>query len=135
MKFVVESGVHSQAGQEYKKGDVVDCDRNLIELFPNKFKRGPEEPVIQANLDKVPDSVVLDEAVKVTAPIPVVEKPLGKDITDSNPAAVKLGLMVFELENGDFAVTDEKDHTKPLNAAPLKSKTDLVNFLKAQSGK
>lgn len=118
--FKVRSGFHSDGATVYRKGQVFESDKPLHKMFPNKFdivandvtkKKSKEAPKKKARYNRVE---VLED--------------IGKDVTQKFPDAVNQGLRVYQLEDGEYNVTDERDLYTPLNKKPM-TRTATKKFL------
>ncbi len=150
MLFRLKGGSHAQDGKVYKKGDVIETDRNLCAMFRNKFERVYEQelkdtgtelkkPNIPPPVQSPPAGKGDGEAAKLTPePLPEVspdadesEKDVksehGDNVTAAFPAAEKIGLSVFEKSN--WYVVVDNDDSSVLNGKKLR-KDAVAGFLK-----
>jgi len=101
MFFKILGGRHSEAGKDYAKGDIVESNLNLIELFPNKFVR------------------VEKQGSKSKTKAPAKPKnPFGKDVTKEFPDAGVNGFKVYQNKDG-YTLVDTDTPDKPCNDKPL----------------
>jgi hypothetical protein len=100
-----------QFGKEftvYKKGDVIESERDLVADFPNKFElvRRPEAD------DGNPDG-----------------RPNGEDVTEFFKAAEGSRFEVFK-SGKNYVVIDKAKPAEPVNLKPLTSKVEVSAFLR-----
>jgi hypothetical protein len=111
MKFRLKDkvGSHFENGKEYKSGEVVNSNNDLIALFPEKF-------------EKVNDSS--EEKESSDSP-----KNYGTNVTKNFPEAIELGVTIFRKRNEGFFVIDE-DGTL-CNSESITTKASLSKFLRS----
>lgn len=118
MKFKNLGGNHDENGVIYVKGDIIESDRDLDEMFTHKFQRVAEAP-------PEPKRKKLKVKKKSTAKPP--QEPADKrgvDVTEEfDPGE---GLKIFR-RGSKFHVYEE-DSTDPLNDKGL-NKVDVESFV------
>lgn len=140
MLFKMKSGVgsHAEPGPDgrvviHKAGDnaIIESDRDLVTMFPNKFERVDE--INPAKPEKSDVQKAAEEGFKGVMP-PAdppaeqeEEEPLGRDVTHRFPLAEEEDFKVFA-KGGAFFVVEADDPDVPLNDKPLKRK-DVEQFV------
>jgi hypothetical protein len=123
MRFrLLEGGSHSEAGKEYKSGDVIESDRDLCVVFPLRFQRLPDN-----------SSRVVAEEEEVVEPVPERTSPSKTELTvDATmsvvnvPTAAAKGLRVYK--RGKEYVVFDGDGTQ-LNTHTISTRVKLETFL------
>jgi hypothetical protein len=58
MRFqLVSAASHVEGNRTYGKGDIVKSDKDLVVMFPNRFRRVPDEEAVQALTTPPPAAV------------------------------------------------------------------------------
>lgn len=135
MFFKVKSGLHKDGDKVYKVGSLIESDKDLSQIFKNKFEKvETKTEVITPNKGLTPSlpSVDIDKGAgePSTPASKSNEQPnsdFGKDITKQFPKAKEIGCKVFEKQNKLFLL-DEVDG-EILNAEPL-NKDEIDKFIK-----
>jgi hypothetical protein len=150
MIFKVKGGTHEQNGKSYKKGDFVDTELPLTEMFRGKFERqfdqetlkdtGVVSKISKPNITPPP----LGGSKAVTAELPSKEKEAvldikdetfveeypeslyGTDVTDKYPTAEEVHVKVFE--KSKWCVIVDPIDERVLNDKKLRGK-DVEDFL------
>ena len=117
MKFKLLGGTHSEPkldsklplGKEfvtYRKGAIIESDRDLVADFPNKFERvrrgDPDAPDVDPN---------------------------GEDVTEFFRTAEGTDYQVFK-SGHSYIIIDKTNPGTPVNKKPLTSKGEVVAYLK-----
>jgi hypothetical protein len=110
--YKVRSGFHSDGETTYRKGQVFKSDKPLHKMFPNKFDMVADSQVPKAKSSK---AKIKKERYNSVKPLPE----LGKNVTQKFPDALNKGLVVFQNDDGEYSITDERDLYTPLNKKPL----------------
>ena len=138
MKFKLLNGFFDDkfSGKRIEKGGIVESQKDLCELFPNKFSllNTTADPV-KSTVPEV-KSIPKQEPIIEQAPIPTPQKKttlLGTDVTDRFPVASKSSLRIFRKGN-TYNVTDNEELGVALNDQPL-NKIGLSEFLKSYASK
>jgi hypothetical protein len=116
----LNGGLHNEMGVTHKKGDEFISPYPLHEMFPTKF-------VLVGSVDPPPSRVKPVPPAPAPAPAPVQEDK-GDDVSDEFPAAEKLGVGVYDRNDG-YWVRHPKDGW--MNTIGMKSKKDVNTFLKS----
>jgi len=149
-RYKVLEGRHTDSnGKDYQKGEIIESTKDLMKIFQNKFVLVSGDPAADISVKipapapilpvKIPIAAALPN-VKIPAPLPVpiapvapvapeAGSPLGTDITDRFPAAIKAQLKVFR-KGKDYFVTEVSDIAEALNDTPL-NKIQVDEFVKA----
>lgn len=125
-------GSHCEDGKEFFSGQVVESERPLDDLFPNKFVRvGDAEKASEGEATVPIPQHVIDSQKKAAEEEKVEQqKPAGNDVTDQFPVAGQKGLAVFMEEvDGSEEFTVYKDG-KPIADEKFFTKKSLNAFLK-----
>jgi len=131
----IEPGKEGKAPVQYKPGDIVQSDRDLIELFPNKFEIPPGEagqsntPIVPPPDIPLPTKSVSSEDTDEKVDSPSGSKLVigyGKDVTASFATAAVVDLRVFE-KSKQYTVVDPEDG-EPLHNGKLRKK-QVEDFL------
>lgn len=131
--FRVREGFHHDGkGKSYRKGQVLRSDKPLHKLFPNKF-----DIVASKDKDAKEDATEGASRKKKKSRSAPYEKgvgleDIGKDVSQRFPDAINQGLRVYQTEDGEFNVTDERDLYAPINKKPM-TKAETKKFLTEQS--
>lgn len=149
-KFKLTSGVFVYHQQRYKAGDVLEADRDLCRVFPNKFVAVSEEEAQARNKAGKPSSVPAgqksppESTAGSTAPVdppaappaapppppPPPAVPEGKNVTADFESAVDEDFRVYKVKDG-FNVYDADDLSAPVNEKPVK-KAEVEGVIKAK---
>jgi hypothetical protein len=126
MRFqLVSAASHVEGNRTYGKGDIVKSDKDLVVMFPNRFRRVPDEEAVQA-LTTPPPAPEAQEA-----PLPPADPPaptLGMDKTVEFDGAEKAGVLVFK-HGQKFNIAKRSAPTVPVNVDKL-SKAEAMEFIK-----
>lgn len=136
-RFEVLDGKHvGRDGTSYKKGDIVEHPGQLDEVFPNKFRKVSDAPVLEAESSPVSPAKG-KKGAQVVAPKAVAKTPGAKpdadkdargwDASETFPKAAEEGFKVFA--RGDLFHVYEGANVKPINPKGLK-KADVDAFVK-----
>ena len=143
MLFKVLAGRHVQDGITYSKGDVVETNMNLVEMFSDlKFKREfeleskdvkktPAQPPKKKKVVKEKDEDTTDDVDDEDEEDEDDEEiePLGDDLTVRFSVATANGFLVFK-KNNKFMVAAEGKPDEALNKKPLK-RSEVVKFIES----
>lgn len=142
-RYLLIGGNHDQAGKKYKKGQTVESEVDLTEMFPEKFTLvadviGPDGKIVQTPVAPPPKIPAPTEQNKVKAAEGVVktekkvddeEAVLENEVSADFPDAAKINLRVVKHSNRRFNVLDPQDLETPLNDSPI-TKGDVEKLLK-----
>lgn len=95
-KFKLTGGGHTEGGKDYKAGDVVTSDQNLVALFPNKFE--------------------------ALGPAPSKDEEEGDEESNEKDGTKHAGTKVKDLDPNEEEEGDEDAEPKEEDAAPKKAK-------------
>jgi hypothetical protein len=153
MRFRVDAGSHVEGGKAFYKGgpngDVVETDKQLDQMFANKFTRlsdvapkfkggkKTKEAAREPDEDEPPPGEVNPEGdpsydnAKMTG-VEATTSKLGENVTDEFDDAKEAGLCVFS--NGqNYFVADPDDPNSALNEKTLK-KFNVTPFVRKYAG-
>ena len=142
-RYLLIGGNHDQAGKKYKKGQTVESEVDLTEMFPEKFTLvadviGPDGKIVQTPVAPPPKIPAPTEQNKVKAAEGVVktekkvddeEAVLENEVSADFHDAAKINLRVVKHSNRRFNVLDPQDLETPLNDSPI-TKGDVEKLLK-----
>ena len=123
MLFTVIAGRHIDANDKvYYKGDTVESNSNLCDLFANKFERN-----LQAEIDagKATISAPAPESKKAPAKAKTSEK---EDVTSEFPEAGPNDIRVEKNAKGYWVIDTDNENVKPSNKKALELE-DVVPFI------
>lgn len=127
MKFRLTGGSHVAGDRSYKKGDVIESDKDLVKIFVNKFERLHDEdtPVSKGTQIDVPGQAprpaeAEEEAAEVEG--------LGVDVSAEFPEAAEADVLVFKAGKL-YTVADADEPTKALNVDALTSKKAVKEYI------
>lgn len=136
-RFKVLGGGLNHKGQDYHKGDIVETNVRLDELFGEQFKLLDSEEDRAFRRDKVKEPPPSKSSPRPSPKTEIVEEEeeeedFGEDVTDKYPIAKKNDYIVRCNDDGYFVFDlDEPDY--PLNPKPL-AKTKVTTFIKTNIG-
>ena len=109
-------------------GEVLESDKDLVKLFPNKFEYAEpiDDPDATPVVTDVPDFPLRNVKDDTTVVEPPKEGPYGIDVTAEFPKAVEANLTVFEKLKW-YTIVDPEDKTI-LNEKKLR-KAKVNSFL------
>lgn len=119
--FKVITGVHLERGKEFKAGDTIQSNYDLVALYPGKFTLVATQ--VPAEEDEAPAQA---EAPKQPTPVASAST-FGADVTAEFPNAVEADLRVYR-KVANFFVVDPSNPTVALNDKALK-KADVSKFI------
>lgn len=119
--YQVVAGLHHRKGEVFKKGDVVESESDLTELYPKKF-REVSSTISKLSKGKSKTGALLDKNKGL----------VGKDVSRLFPTALEKSLRVLRTDDQRYHVTTEDDPATPLNPQPL-LKLKVKKFLEAYS--
>jgi hypothetical protein len=151
MRFEVLGGTHNHYGTIYKKGEILESDRDLTKVFRGKFKKveastpvskgevfnpldvvvNPQPPVEDDKPSEEPTAPKTPEDEKNGAPAAdSLERAEGKDVTKDFQEAIDEEVRVFQ-KGAWYNVYDgaAEDLGHPLNDKGLRKK-DVSKFIK-----
>jgi hypothetical protein len=129
-QFKLLSGTHFENGITYdaKEDPVVSSPHELDKMFPNKFQRTLEAPVVtppapippaatEAKSKPTPTPEATKDDTEEAEEVEEADLPDGEDVSNDFQQAVDLGLRVFKVSPRRFNVYDPDDgivNEKPL---------------------
>lgn len=117
-QFVLTGGGHRESdGTSYTRGEVVESDRDLVALFPNKFAPVGTSEAAVAQARAKEKAGVKEEA----------DDKAGDDITKDFAKADACGVVVRR-DGRKYQVYDATDG-ELLNDEPLTKKSDVTDFI------
>jgi hypothetical protein len=119
MLFRLLQGYHKIGSTEYKKGDTIETDVDLVKAFDaQRFERLDED-----TLDRE-QPIHLAESEKTSVVPPVMDSKLGMNVTGQFDVAIENGFLVFR-KGPYFYVAEPNSPDKKLNQKRLaKSKVE-----------
>jgi hypothetical protein len=120
--YKVKAGYHSEDKSVYRKGEIFVSDKPLHKMFPNKFD------IVGTDVEAPKKKK--DGGKKARYGKVETLRELGKDVSQKFPDAINQGLRVYQNEDGEYFVTEERDLFTPLNDKPLtrvRTKKFLLN--------
>jgi hypothetical protein len=122
-----------------KDGEIIDSDKNLCQIFPDKFEQVNVGGVVVQDVNtpkkaKTPVQKAAEKGAKDIAPPKETEKKktaksLGRDITEKNfPEVGEQDFKVFYTPRKGYFVTENEDISVAINDTPLK-KDEVTAFV------
>lgn len=129
-----KTGRHVQGGREYKAGDIIETEMDLVKSFTGKFEvvhdEYAEDNGIKAPVIKIPSTEGDADTGKKKAK-KKTDKKADKEVTKDYPTALDIGVKVFKKSksNGDwFYIIDPDDTDEQMNDKMLREK-NVVKFI------
>lgn len=117
--FKVNAGIHLQGGKEFKAGDTLQSNYDLVALYPGKFSLIAVAPQEEEESTPTP-------APKQPVPA-ATPSTFGADVTEDFSNAVEADLRVYR-KVANFFVVDPSNPTVALNDKALK-KAEVEKFI------
>ncbi len=109
MLFELVGGGHVQGGRKYVRGDRIETDKNLCQMFRGKFKlldgggeASPGAPIIQPVIPKTADTEAAEKKVAEATVNSVKKLASGIDMTMTFPEAKGSELQVMKISEDQF---------------------------------
>lgn len=146
-KYRILKGRHRQRGVDYVEGDILESDKNLAKVFPNKFALADADAKVTVKPDPRPsknesvedtDEEEEDAEEKEADDYEPVESGLGKDVTADFPginddADEEYHVAIFK-KGRSYYVAWRSDPEKKLRDKGITKKDAVLEFIETLFG-